>query len=203
MLTRTSISAYLVVAIVVWGGFLWWLNLDLTWDYAKPYSLTLAALTFVSWLFNQHLWRYWPFRLFAKVPDISGTWNTELQSSYKTPDSDMALPTVQGYAVIRQTYSTLSIRLMTAQSESLLVAGRFDRQPDGTTYVYGIYQSDPSILLRTGVSEIHYGSFKYKILGRPPVEMTGHYWTDRNTNGSVRLHSRRRNKFDSYSHASS
>lgn len=103
-----------------------------------------------------------------------------------------------GYATIRQTLTSLSIRLMTEQSESFLVASSFDVKVDGTTYIYGVYQSDPSILLRSKVSEIHYGSFKYKVVGQPPVALNGHYWTDRNTNGSIKLTGRRRLHFDSY-----
>ena len=87
---------------------------------------------------------------------------------------------------------------MTEQAESFLVASSFDIQTDGTTYVYGAYQSDPSIHLRSGISEIHYGSFRYKVIGRPPSQINGHYWTDRNTNGSVSLSDRKNVFFDSY-----
>ncbi len=200
MLTRTSISALLLVAVVVWGAFLWLLGIQLTWDHAKPFSLTLAALTSAWWLFNKYLWNRWPCTRFGNPPDLTGTWRVELKSSYKSPAGD-AVPAVKAYAVVRQTYSTLSIRLMTEQSESHLVASSVDQNADGTTFIYGVYQSDPSILLRSKVSEIHYGSFKYKVIGCPPSEVIGHYWTDRSTNGSIRFYDRAAAHHDSFASA--
>lgn len=198
MLTRTSISVLLIIAVVVWGVFLWGLGIELTWEHAKPYSLTLATLTSAWWLFNKYLWKYWPGNWFVSQPDLNGTWRVELQSSFIDPATGKGVEPVAGYAAIRQTFSSLSIRLMTEQSESTLVASSFDIHVDQTTYIYGAYQSDPSILLRSNVSEIHYGSFRYKVVGQPPIELNGHYWTDRNTNGSICLSERSRKYFDSF-----
>jgi SMODS-associating 2TM, beta-strand rich effector domain len=208
LLSRTSISVLLIIAVSVWGAFLWLLGIELTWDHAKPYSLTLAALTSAIWIFNSYLWKVWPIRLLCKMPDLNGTWQAALQSSYVSPVSGEIVPPIVGFATVRQSFLKISIRLMTEESESFLVASSFDLQEDGTSYLYGVYQSDPGILFRksggfTGkrVSHIHYGSFKYKIVGRPSIELNGHYWTDRGTNGSIRLFDRRLQIFDSYSHA--
>lgn len=201
MHTRASISTFLVIAVAVWAVFLWLLGINLTWDYAKPYSLTLLALTSAWWLFDNHLWKNWPCRKFAKLPDLNGTWRVELHSTYTDPSTGQQSPPTEGYAAIRQSFSALSIRLMTEQSESFLVASSIERQSDGTNYVYGVYQSDPSIIFRGRVSEIHYGSFKYKVIGNPALEMAGHYWTDRNTNGSIKLEDRVATYFDSYASA--
>jgi hypothetical protein len=35
-----------------------------------------------------------------------------------------------------------------------------------------------------------YGAFQYRVIGAPPTKMNGHYWTDRNTNGSIQLRKR-------------
>ena len=201
LFNRTSVSALLIIAIVVWGGFLWVLGIELTWEHAQPYSLTLAAITSCLWLFDRYIWRIWPVHKFVKRPDLNGTWRVSLQSSYKAPGSEEPVAAVDGFAVIRQTFSSMSIRLMTEQAESFLVASSFDIQTDGTTFVYGAYQSDPSIHLRSGISEIHYGSFRYKVIGRPPTQLSGHYWTDRNTNGSITLADRRYAYFDGYKEA--
>jgi SMODS-associating 2TM, beta-strand rich effector domain len=94
---------------------------------------------------------------------------------------------VFGTATITQTYSSISIRLKTESSSSFLIAERLIRHGDGACEVIGGYQSDPSIHLRGKQSEIHYGYFRYSVTGNPPTEMSGHYWTDRNTTGSIRL----------------
>ena len=188
---RASISALLIIASVVWAASLWALGVELIWKHAIPYSLTLTTVTSTWWFFDKHLWKFWPGRLLVRRVDISGTWYVELQSTY-------LVEPVVGYAAIRQTLTTLSIRLMTEQSESYLIANSFNVHDDGTTNIYGVYQSDPIIHRRSRVSEIHYGSFKYKVVDRPVSELEGHYWTDRNTNGSVRLSCRKRKYYDSF-----
>ena len=201
LLDRLSVSVLLIIATVVWGAFLWILGIELSWDHAKPYSLTLAVLTSSLWLFDKHLWKTWPVNLFCKRPNLTGTWQVSLQSSYVDPKTSEHASAVKGYAAVRQTFSSISLRLMTEQADSFLITGSFDVQSDGVAYLYGIYQSDPTILLRSSVSEIHYGSFKYRVLGNPPSELNGHYWTDRNTSGSIRLFDRRMEIYDSFSHA--
>ena len=194
----TSVSILLIIATSVWGVFLWILGIELTWDHAKPYSFTLAVTTLCVGLFDRYVWKFWPVQSFIRRPDLNGTWRVSLQSSYTRPGSGELVDEVQGFAVVRQTFSSISIRLMTEQAESFLVASSFDVQSDGTTYVYGVYQSDPSIHLRSGESEIHYGSFKYKVIGRPSSEMIGQYWTDRNTKGSISLSGRKHVFFDRF-----
>lgn len=203
LLNKTTVSILLIIAIAVWGGFLWVLGIELSWDHVQPYSLTLAAITSCIWLFDRYIWRIWPIRKLVRRPDLNGTWRVSLQSSYQVSGSKKSVAAVNGFAVVRQTFSSLSIRLMTEHAESFLVASSFDIQADGTTFVYGAYQSDPSIHLRSGISEIHYGSFRYKVIGRPPNQLNGHYWTDRNTNGSISLTNRKNVFFDSFNEATS
>jgi hypothetical protein len=151
--------------------------------------------------FNKFLWRLWPAKEFSGVPDLKGTWRVELKSTYKDPVTQEPKPPIQGFATIRQSYSLLSIRLMTEEAESFLVAQNIKRYDDGSYDVFGVYQSDPNIHLRGDVSEIHYGSFKYRVVGNPPTEMVGHYWTDRSTKGSIKLFGHEEALYDSYSSA--
>ncbi|WP_299655373.1 hypothetical protein [uncultured Jannaschia sp.] len=199
MLDRFSVSVLLIIATLVWGVFLWILGIELSWDHAKPYSFTLAVLTSLLWLFDKHLWKAWPIKFFCKRPNLNGTWQVSLQSSYVDPETSKVVPATKGYAAIRQTFSSISLRLMTEQADSFLIVGSFDIQNDGVAYLYGAYQSDPTVHLRSNVSEIHYGSFKYKVIGGPPFELSGHYWTDRKTSGTIRLFDRREDIFDSFS----
>ena len=195
---RASISALLIIATVVWAAFLWALGIELTWGHAIPFSLTLTAVTSAWWFFDKHLLKFWLGRWFVRRVYISGTWYVELQSTYKNPETGELVEPIVGYAVVRQTLTTLSIRLMTEQSESYLLANSFDIHDDGTTDIYGVYQSDPIIHRRSGDSEIHYGSFKYKVIDRPVSGLEGNYWTDRNTKGSVRFSGRKRKYYDSF-----
>ncbi|QXZ80549.1 hypothetical protein [Rhizobium sp. L51/94] len=173
------------------------MGIELTWQLVKPYSLTLFVLTTGWAAFNRYLWKQWPVSIFCGVPNLNGTWRVELQSSYRDPISGAPAGVTYGYAAIRQNFSALSIRLMTAQAESFLVTYSFTRHNDGCFRLYGVYQSDPEILQRGAASQIHYGSFQYKIL-KDSRQMSGYYWTDRNTNGSITLHNKVGAYFDSY-----
>ena len=202
MFTRSSISLLLIIAVLTWGGFLWVLGIQLSWEHVKPYSLTLAVLTSGWSLFNRYLWRTRPFKLFVRTPDLNGTWKAELQSTYKDPASGETRGHINAFVVIRQTFTSLSVRLLTESGhESFLVASSFDIKDDGTIYVYGVYQGEPSIADRKAVSAIHYGSFQYKVIGNPVTELKGHYWTDRDTGGSIVLSERRPQWFDSFASA--
>ncbi|MGD5622406.1 hypothetical protein QUU41_22665, partial [Xanthomonas citri pv. citri] len=106
--------------------------------------------------------------------------------SYLKPGGQPSEPLL-GSATVIQTFSSLSIRIRTNSQSSFLLAERLIRHGDGAYEVIGVYQSEPSIHLRGSQSEIHFGGFKYAVSGSPPVEMNGHYWTDRNTAGSIRL----------------
>lgn len=185
----------------MWGVYLWILGIELNWDHAKPYTLTLGTLTAALAAFDRFLWRWPPFKYFLSTPDLAGTWRVSLQSTYTDPETGKQAAPVDGFASIRQTHSSISIRLMTEQAESFLVSQNLDRHTDGTTFVYGLYQSDPIIHLRGQVSEIHYGSFKYKVIGSPADCLVGHYWTDRNTRGSIELKKVSNDNFDNYESA--
>ncbi len=168
----------------------------------KPYSLTLGVLTGGWSLFNKYLWRRTPCKFFVRRPDLNGMWKAVLQSTYKDPQTGQTKGPIDAYVAIRQTFTTLSIRLMTADKhESVLVASSFDISDDGTTHVYGIYQGVPNISDRKDVSAIHYGSFKYKAIGAPVTELRGHYWTDRDTGGSIDIFDCRPAMFDSFESA--
>lgn len=201
LLNKASITTLLLLAIVTWGCFLWLLDIELNWSHAIPFSMTLTVLTSCTVLFDRYLWRTRPIAKFIQRPDINGTWRVTLASTYKCRGAKDPIGSMIAYAVIRQTHSALSIRLMTEQSESFLVASSIEIQEDGTTYISGVYQSDPKIYLRTGVSEIHYGSFRYKVIGSPANKMEGQYWTDRNTNGLIKFEGRKSKFFDSFEDA--
>jgi hypothetical protein len=201
MLDRTSLAILIVIITAVWGAGLWVLGIPLTWDHAKPYTVTVTIVTLLLSLFDGFLWRWEPFRRFVKIPNLQGTWRVELHSTYLNPNTGERAPLLVAYASIRQKYSRLSLRLMTPESNSHLIAYNFLFPDDHTVELTGAYQSDPQIHLRGTISEIHYGAFKVRISGDPPDRIEGHYWTDRGTSGSIRYTQRRSEPCDRYDSA--
>lgn len=199
-LDRFHLGAILILAVAVWGGILFFSGTLLSWEHARPFGFTLAALSTIIALYDKFLWAWWPFRLAHKVPHLQGTWRVELQSTYVDPETKERKAPILGYAAITQTYTKISLNLMTADSSSFLVASSI--RVTGNAEVVGVYQSDPQIHLRGDVSEIHYGAFRIKVIGRPVIELEGHYWTDRITKGTVKYTDRTRSVVDSFGQAS-
>lgn len=200
MLNRTSLTVLLLAAVAIWGTVLFVTGIQISWDHAKPFTITVTILTAGLAAFNKTAWAWRIFSWFHHRPDLRGTWQVELVSTYRDKVSGAPV-TMHGYAAIRQTYSALSIRLMTKESTSGLIADKLMIHDDETVEIAGVYQSDPEVHLRGRVSEIHYGAFKVTVVSRPPTCIQGHYWTDRHTNGTIIYTSRVSTIADSYAEA--
>lgn len=81
----------------------------------------------------------------------------------------------------------LTIRLLTAESQSLTVAERILTDSDGLFRIACVYRNEPNADLRGDRSEIHYGAMNLAIETTPQRRMSGHYWTDRDTRGTIEL----------------
>ena len=125
----------------------------------------------------------------------------QLKSSWIDPGSGEQKPPIVGYAAIRQSLTSLSLRLMTEESRSKLVAHSIEREEDGVFRFSGIYRNEPNIELQGVSSEIHHGAFSLDVIGTPAESMLGHYWTDRETKGAMKLGSRRSDLFETYEQA--
>src|SRR5438552_13608177 len=77
---------------------------------AFSYVVTATAFTFVLW--ERYLWHWWPFYPYLhKKPDLRGTWKGQLDSNYEDRDTCQTKPPIEVYIVVRQTYSTIDLRL--------------------------------------------------------------------------------------------
>lgn len=191
MLTRTHITTLLVLTVIVWGTTLLFLGLPLSWQYVAPFTLTVTTLTGACLAFERWCWR-WP--LFAgwlvKQPDIQGTWKARLVSNWIDPATNQQVLPIDCVMAVRQTFSSLSARLFTRESNSFLVAHNLVCQNDGVFQLLGVYQNTPQIALRGQRSEMHYGALLLEVRGDPPTALVGHYWTDRGTKGAIELKDR-------------
>jgi hypothetical protein len=145
--------------------------------------LTFACFAFDRWLWHLTVFKHW----LVNRPYVAGTWKAQLVSNWKDPVTGQQIPPITCIMVIRQTFSTLSVRLFTPESSSASVAYNIERQEDGLFRLFVLYQNIPRVNLRGERSEIHYGAFMLEVQGDPPVGLVGHYWTDRETKGSLEL----------------
>lgn len=155
-------------------------------------SVLYAVMAFDLWLWKLPLLHGW----FVKRPVLDGTWKVEFRSDYQTPTGIAPAPR-EGYMVIRQTHSTLSMRLLTAESESQLVGNEIVCTTDGAYCVSGVYRNEPRLEVRHR-SPIHYGGLWLKVIDQPAPELDGHYWTDRKTAGEIHLTQPTRKRFQTF-----
>lgn len=190
MLTRLHISTFIGFTILVWLTALWVQGMPvLDASFLKPFGLVVSITMAVVIAFNKYCWAWKVFRgWYVKRPDLRGTWKVELHSSWINPETKEAVPPIAAYAVIRQTLTSMSLRLFTKESKSVLIAHSIEIQEADDLYkLVGVYRNEPNIELQGVRSEIHYGAFSLEIHGEPVVELEGHYWTDRGTKGRMQL----------------
>lgn len=186
MLSRLHLSAILLIAAALWGGMLIFDGVAVNGTWFRPFSTVVGVLLLLLVIFDIWAWRW---RLlhgwFVPRPDLRGTWRVELQSNWKNPENNVGVGPIVAYLVIRQTFSTLSVRMLTAESTSELVAAEINKASDGTYRLAAVYRNEPKLSVRDR-SQIHYGAFVLDVQGDPAKDLVGHYWTDRNTRGEVR-----------------
>jgi len=136
----------------------------------------------------------------VKHPIVEGTWKVALQTRWRNPETGVVPGPIAGYMAIRQKYDSLSMRLMTRESSSVLLGAEILTEPDGTRSIVGVYRNEPVMAVRER-SRIHHGALLLKVNGQPPNRLTGKYWTDRDTAGDMDLSERKAQLFEDFDSA--
>ncbi len=192
--SRLHISVFLGLAVAVWWLVLLIQGTSVSWDHFRPFSIVVGFLMLLGIAFEKFLWRqHWLQGWFVKRPDLRGTWRVELKSDWINPKTGEGVPLNICYMGVQQTYSKLQMHLMTKESESWFIANRIRPSPSGNGYqVVGVYTNKPHMHLRGDRSEMHQGALIIYTHGPSarPETLTGEYWTDRKTTGSMSFTSR-------------
>ena len=196
----TYVKAIIYTTVAIWAIILLVSGQQLSSDLLRPLSSVTSAVVLLSIAFELWLWKLpllhgW----FVKRPVIEGTWRAQLRSNWKDA-SAAAIQPIEGYVVIRQTLLSLSMRLMTKESASHLVGTEIVCAADGLYCVSGVYRNEPRFQDRTH-SQIHFGAVWLRVTDTPTQIIEGHYWTDRNTAGEMRLTEKQREQFQDFESA--
>lgn len=103
---------------------------------------------------------------------------------WREPTSQEVIAPITAYLVARQTFSTLSLRMLTSESSSELVTAEISKARDGTYRLVGVYRNEPKLSVRDR-SPIHYGALVLEVQRDPVTNLVGYYWTDRNSRGEL------------------
>ena len=201
MIAERHIKAIIYIAVLAWTVVLYVNHQAIKSVWLQPLSTVItivlyAVMAFDLWLWKIPLLHNW----FVKRPVIAGTWRVEIRSNWKNPETGIGIAPVAGYMVIRQTFSTLSLRLLTEESSSELVGTEIVCSTDGLYCVSGVYRNEPRFQVRER-SPIHYGAVWLRILDEPSQKVIGHYWTDRDTAGEMELTNRQNKNFQTFQSA--
>lgn len=203
MLARIHISSFIALTILVWLVALWIQGQPvLSMDFLRPFTFVVGAVVAVVGVFSRWAWAWPVFRgWYVKRPDIRGTWRVELQSNWIAPETGKEIGQITAYIAVRQTLTNLSLRLMTPESRSKLIAHSIELEDDGIYRIAGIYRNEPRVELQGTRSDIHHGSLLLEVFGVPPTSMEGHYWTDRGSRGTMTVMERRKKVYDTFEQA--
>lgn len=187
MISRIQLSALILIAALVWGLVLIAEGVQVTPAWFRPFSIVIGILVTLLTAVDRWLWRWrWLQLGLFPMPDIRGTWLVRLrpEAPWNNP------PERQAYMVIRQTYSSVTLRFYTAESASESITARVMRAEDGTFSLAAVYRNTPRLPFRKD-SPIHLGALKLDIQGDPPTALSGQYWTDRKSQGELLLSDRK------------
>lgn len=198
MISRIHLSTILLIALSLWCILLVINGVAVSITWLRHLSIIAGALLLLLAAFDKWLWRLQFLQgWFVKRPNISGTWRTTISPKCSKPSEGEGTYTIESYMAIRQTFSSLSLRLMTNESASELLGADIIRSPDKVFRVAGIYRNEPKLSVRDR-SQIHHGAVLLQVLGSPPSLLDGHYWTDRNTAGELRLTDHKKKVFHDF-----
>jgi hypothetical protein len=184
MPTRNQVHATVALAAVVWAVLLTVQGVTLRPGYVKPYSLAVAVVVVIFEVFDHWAWRWGPIPRVVGRPLLRGTWRGVVASTWIDPTTGQTVDPREAFLVVRQTYSTISTRLLTKESKSQSLAASIDAPRGDAAAVHWTYLNRPRLPLQ-GRSRIHHGAAVLEVHGSPPARLTGWYWTDRNTTGEL------------------
>jgi hypothetical protein len=201
MTAERYIKAIIYGVVLAWTVVLYANHETMHSTWLRPLSTVMTVVLYAVMAFDLWLWKIpllhgW----FVRRPVIDGTWGVEMRSNWKNPATGKVPGPVEGYMVIRQTFSTLSLRLLTEESSSELVGTEIVCSSDGLYCVSGVYRNEPRFQVRDR-SEIHYGAVWLRIIDEPEKKLMGHYWTDRETAGEIELGNRQKKRFQTFQSA--
>jgi hypothetical protein len=145
----------------------------------------LPLLLLVAYAFERRGWRaQWLHPRPVETPVVIGTWRGELQSLWEDAAGKPPAPKPV-YLVVRQTLTTVSVRLLSDEATSDQIAGGIARAESGYPAIAYNYRNKPGVELRHTTSNVHYGGAMLEIVGDPATGLEGEYWTERKSKGKL------------------
>lgn len=179
-----------ILPVVIWLTLLYFSETGITfgWEAARKIPDTVFIYAVLVFVFTKWIWR-WPIfqGWLISFSDLQGTWQGHLKSTWVDPTTGKKLDPIQLTVAIKQTFSTISCVLYTAESDSFSTAAQINEDNEsGIQCLSYTYTNKPRATIRNR-SAIHYGAAVLKIINKPQCALEGEYWTSRKTTGEISL----------------
>lgn len=190
MISRIHLTTIVYVVAVTTVFLLVLQGVVVPFGWFRPLSLVISFLVLLLWLFDRWVWRL-PFLhpWFVDRPNVRGTWQGVFSSTWVDPTTNRRLDPIPTYLVIRQTFSSIHVRLLTSESASNSLAANLVKTDDGAWLLATVYRNIPAALV-VDRSPQHFGAVMLNMRGQRPQALEGQYWTNRNTKGDLRFTAR-------------
>lgn len=150
-------------------------------DVVTVYSILL--LIFIKWGWRIPQLQGW----LVPFPDLEGTWEGTLQTTWIGPKTKKALTPIPFILVIRQSFNSINCVMYTKESNSYSTTANFMNEGEsGIKRLSYVYTNRPDASIRDR-SEVHDGAAILTIVSKPKRKLEGEYWTSRKTTGSIKL----------------
>ena len=193
---RAYIQIIAGIVALIFTILLWKSGITPEVKWLRGYSIAVLLVIVLWGAWDRWLWRASVFQRMQFVPPrISGTWKGELRSYWTDPDTKARPPKKDAYLVIKQTFSSVSVMLLTdeSQSQSQSVLAKATKI-NGLSY---LYLNEPEMAADEG-SHMHRGAAMFRLSDTPVAMLRGRYWTDRETKGELVFKERHPKLADDY-----
>lgn len=149
-----------------------------------------TIITIIASIFCSKLWKFGIFQgWLVLIPNLNGTWKGTIMSNWINPETNKTQPPIDSTLRVKQSLFKISCVVTTGESTSNSIIADFVIEPEKQIrkLVY-TYQNDPFQVYRSK-SPIHYGTASLTIIEKNnSLTLTGNYWTDRETTGTLDYH---------------
>lgn len=172
-------------------SFLWSLavafnGLHLSTPTSRLLGFIPLALVLAFTAYDKYLWHLRPQLIFAKRPDIQGTWIGSFSAEWLGDNENINHTDGPAVLVIKQTFTQTSIVLIAEKSKSYSFLSHIRQHDSGVFSVNYEYSNTPLLKFR-GQLPVHSGSATLEVSSIRPRMITGEYWTNRMSRGTLEM----------------
>lgn len=144
----------------------------------------VLVLLFTVW--DRWAWKWKIFVGHSGVPDLNGTWLGEYEAEWVDEHDARGTKSAPAALSIKQNFTTLSLTLITSESKSYSLLSHIANLDSGEYRVNYEYSNTALPKYRKRLPN-HLGSAELTIATARGADLTGEYWTNRMSRGTLRF----------------